>query len=55
LSADIAGVFGGGKKNLGPTVFASEYGLEFTDTTEAMFLSATIEAAFEDFPPLWRS
>jgi hypothetical protein len=43
------------RKNLGPTVFASEYGLEFTDTTEAMFLSATIEAAFEDFPPLWRS
>jgi hypothetical protein len=40
-------------RNLGPTEFSQEYGLQFIETTDAMFLSATIEAAFEDFPPLW--
>jgi hypothetical protein len=40
-------------RNLGPTVFSQEYGLEFVETSDAMFLTAAIEAAFEDFPPLW--
>ena len=40
-------------RNLGPSEFSQEYGLQFIETSEAMFLSTTIEQAFEDFPPLW--
>ena len=40
-------------RNLGPTEFSQEYGLQFIETSDSMFLSTTIENAFEDFPPLW--
>ena len=40
-------------RNLGPTEFSQEYGLQFIETSDAMFLSSTIDQAFEDFPPLW--
>jgi hypothetical protein len=42
------------RRQLGPTQYAAEYLLEFCDTSDAMFLSATIDAAFEDFPAIWR-
>jgi hypothetical protein len=40
-------------RNLGPSEFSQEYGLQFIETSDSMFLSTTIENAFEDFPPLW--
>jgi hypothetical protein len=41
-------------RELGPSVFRQEYGLEFVDDDEAMFLGAVIDAAFTaEVRPLW--
>lgn len=41
-------------RELGPMRFAEEYGLEFTDPTEAVFTSSIIAAAFKtEVAPLW--